>query len=312
MNAATEIPGWVHLSSGKVRDIYAPATPAVPGDDANGAEGAARGALAGRLLMVTSDRISAYDHILPTPVPDKGKVLTQLSTWWMTQMEDLVPNHLVSTDVPAQVRGRAVICRALDMVPVECVVRGYLTGSGIVEYRESGTVCGVTLPAGLTEASKLPEPIFTPAAKAELGSHDENVSLERVADMVGRELAERLRDLSLDLYSRAAEVAARRGVIIADTKFEFGLDPTTGDLVLGDEALTPDSSRFWPADEWVEGQVTPSFDKQYLRDWLTSPASGWDRSGDSEPPALPTAIVAATRGRYIEAFRRLTGTEPEL
>jgi len=302
MTATSEIPGWVHLSSGKVRDILAP-------------EGPRAGVAVEhphRLLMVTTDRISAYDHILPTPVPDKGKVLNQLSLWWMERLEDLVPNHVLSVDVPASVRGRAVICRALDMVPVECVVRGYLTGSGIVEYRESGAVCGVPLPGGLTEASRLSEPVFTPAAKAELGSHDENVSLDRVAGMVGRELAERLRDLSIALYSRAAGIASGRGVIIADTKFEFGLDPATGELVLGDEVLTPDSSRFWPADEWVEGRVTPSFDKQYVRDWLTSPASGWDRAGDVEPPALPEEVVAATRGRYIEAFRRLTGAEPEL
>lgn len=301
------LPGWVHLSSGKVRDIFVeehdPAT-AATGHDAPH-----------RLLMVTSDRISAYDHILPTPIPDKGKVLTQLSTWWMGQVADLVPNHLLTGAegrVPEAVVGRAVICRSLDMVPVECVVRGYLTGSGIVEYRERGSVCGVDLPAGLTEASRLPEPIFTPAAKAELGAHDENISFERTADLVGEDLAARLRDTSIALYQRAAEIAGARGVIIADTKFEFGLDPATGDLVLGDEALTPDSSRFWPADEWVEGQVTPSFDKQYVRDWLTSPASGWDRHGDAEPPALPDDVVEATRGRYIEAFRRLTGTEPQL
>lgn len=299
------LPGWVHLSSGKVRDIFTEEDPG--GEDTPGRPRV--------LLMVTSDRISAYDHILPTPIPDKGKVLTQLSTWWMGQVGDIVPNHLLAGAegrVPAGVEGRAVICRALDMVPIECVVRGYLTGSGIVEYREGGSVCGVELPGGLTEASRLPEPIFTPAAKAELGDHDENISFDRAAAMVGGDLARRLRDTSVALYRRAAGIAAERGVIIADTKFEFGLDPATGELVLGDEALTPDSSRFWPADEWVEGHVTPSFDKQYVRDWLTSPASGWDRHGDTEPPALPEEVVAATRGRYIEAFRRLTGAEPQL
>lgn len=304
------LPGWVHLSSGKVRDIYAEEDTGVGTATAAGAPSSAP-----RLLMVTSDRISAYDHILPTPIPDKGKVLTQLSTWWMGQVTNIVPNHLITGargEVPAGVAGRAVICRALDMVPIECVVRGYLTGSGIVEYRERGSVCGVALPGGLTEASRLPEPIFTPAAKAELGEHDENISAERAAEMVGGDLAARLRDTSIAIYRRAADIAAERGVIIADTKFEFGLDPATGDLVLGDEALTPDSSRFWPADEWVEGRVTPSFDKQYLRDWLTSPASGWDRGGDAEPPALPDEVVAATRERYIEAFRRLTGADPQL
>ena len=299
------LPGCVHLSSGKVRDIF--------GQDRSGADGAPLSPA--HLLMVTSDRISAYDHVLPTPIPDKGKVLTQLSTWWMGQVADIVANHLVTGvqgQVPPAVEGRAVICRALDMVPIECVVRGYLTGSGIVEYRQRGSVCGVELPEGLTEASPLPEPIFTPAAKAELGEHDENISFARAADMVGEDLAARLRDTSIALYRRAAQIAGERGVIIADTKFEFGLDPASGELVLGDEALTPDSSRFWPADEWVEGRITPSFDKQYVRDWLTSPASGWDRGGDTEPPALPEEVVAATRGRYIEAFRRLTGAEPQL
>lgn len=296
------IPGWVHLNSGKVRDIYAPEDTTITDE----------------LLMVTSDRISAYDFVMPTPIPDKGKILNQLAVWWMRQMEDIVPNHLAThpahadyaTDVPAEVAGRSVKCRRLNMVPIECVVRGYLTGSGLAEYRENGTVTGIELPEGLTEASRLEEPIFTPAAKAEMGDHDENIPFSRAVEMVGEELASKLRELSIAVYSRARDIAAQRGVILADTKFEFGIDPVTGEVVLADEILTPDSSRFWPADQWVEGQVTPSFDKQYLRDWLTSSASGWDKT--SEPPALPEDVVAATRERYLTAFRTLTGTEPIL
>lgn len=303
MTQATAIPGWVHLNSGKVRDIYAPDNPA----------------LSGELLMVTSDRISAYDFVMPTPIPDKGKILNQLAVWWMRQMEDIVPNHLArgpqgeadyATDVPAEVAGRAVKCRRLDMVPIECVVRGYLTGSGLVEYRENGTVTGIELPEGLTEASRLEEPIFTPAAKAELGEHDENIPFSRAVEMLGEELATTLRDLSIAVYSRARDIAAERGLILADTKFEFGIDTETGEVVLADEILTPDSSRYWPADQWVEGQVTPSFDKQYLRDWLVSDESGWDKA--SEPPALPEHVVANTRERYLTAFRTITGTEPTL
>ncbi len=296
--------GWVKVSSGKVRDIYAPVGQEVPD----------------RLLLVTSDRISAYDYILPTPIPGKGRILNQLAIWWMERLSEVVDNHLLSTafdpadplSVPAAVEGRAVVAKALDMIPIECVVRGYLTGSGLVEYEQSGTVCGIRLPDGLEEASRLEHAIFTPAAKAELGEHDENISFERAADMVGEELAARLRDTSIALYERARDIAAERGVIIADTKFEFGLDPATGALVLGDEILTPDSSRFWPADEWVPGRVTPSFDKQYVRDWLTSPESGWDRASGAQPPALPEEVVAATSARYVEAFTRLTGEEPQL
>lgn len=296
--------GWVKVSSGKVRDIYAPVGQEVPD----------------RLLLVTSDRISAYDCILPTPIPGKGRILNQLAIWWMERLSEVVDNHLLSTafdpadplSVPAAVEGRAVVAKALDMIPIECVVRGYLTGSGLVEYEQSGTVCGIRLPDGLEEASRLEHAIFTPAAKAELGEHDENISFERAADMVGEELAARLRDTSIALYERARDIAAERGVIIADTKFEFGLDPATGALVLGDEILTPDSSRFWPADEWVPGRVTPSFDKQYVRDWLTSPESGWDRASGAQPPALPEEVVAATSARYVEAFTRLTGEEPQL
>ena len=292
--AAPALPGWAHRSSGKVRDVYAPASD---------------GPWAGQdvLLVVASDRISAYDHVLPTPVPDKGRVLTSLSAWWFEQLADVVPNHLLSLDVPDVVAGRAMVCRRLDMLPVECVARGYLTGSGLAEYRRTRSVCGVPLPEGLVEASRLPEPIFTPAAKAELGDHDENIAFERVADMVGLETATSLRATTLALYSRAADVARERGIILADTKFELGAGPDGG-LVLGDEVLTPDSSRFWPADQWAPGTVTPSFDKQYVRDWLTSPASGWDRSGDREPPALPDDVVERTRARYLEAYERLTGT----
>ena len=292
------VPGWEHRSSGKVRDVYAPSS-----DGPWGGQDV--------LLVVASDRISAYDHILATPIPDKGKVLTALSAWWFEQLADVVPNHLVSLDVPAQVAGRAMICRRLEMYPVECVARGYLTGSGLVEYRQGRSVCGVALPEGLTEASRLPEPIFTPAAKAELGEHDENVTFERVVQMVGDSAATALRETTLALYSRAAEIARGRGIILADTKFELGTD-ADGDLVLGDEVLTPDSSRFWPADAWEPGRVTPSFDKQYVRDWLTSPASGWDRDGDQEPPALPDDVVERTRARYLEAYERLTGHPLEL
>lgn len=291
---APEVPGWTHLSSGKVRDVY---TPAADGPWAN----------QDVLLVVASDRISAYDHILSTPIPDKGKVLTALSAWWFEQLDGLVPNHLVSLDVPAEVAGRAMICRRLTMYPVECVARGYLTGSGLVEYRAGGSVCGVALPVGLTEASRLPRAIFTPAAKAELGDHDENVTFERVVEMIGDRPAAALRELTTDLYTRAAEIAAERGIIVADTKFEFGTD-ASGAIVLGDEVLTPDSSRFWPADQWVPGQVTPSFDKQYVRDWLTSAESAWDRHGDAEPPALPAEVVERTRERYLEAYERLTGS----
>ncbi|MCL3789474.1 phosphoribosylaminoimidazolesuccinocarboxamide synthase [Actinomyces sp. 187325] len=290
---APVLAGWTHVSSGKVRDVYAPDGGPWAGQDV--------------LLVVASDRVSAYDFVLSTPVPDKGKVLTALSAWWFEQLADVVENHMVSvTDVPAEVAGRAMVCRRLDMYPVECVARGYLTGSGLVEYQASRSVCGVSLPEGLVEASRLPQPVFTPAAKAELGDHDENVSFERVVEMVGEPTARALREVTLALYSRAAEVAHERGIILADTKLELGAG-ADGALVLGDEVLTPDSSRFWPADEWVEGRVTPSFDKQYVRDWLTGPASGWDRASGEAPPALPEQVVERTRERYLEAYERLTG-----
>lgn len=280
------IPGWKHVSSGKVRDLY------VSEVDEN------------RLLVVASDRISAYDFVLKSEIPDKGKVLTGLSAWWFKQLN--VDNHVLSLDVPEAVAGRAMICERLEMIPVECVARGYLTGSGLAEYRESGEVTGIKLPEGLTEASRLPEPIFTPAAKAELGDHDENIPFERVVEMIGEDVAAALRAATLKIYSQAAEIALERGITLADTKFEFGRR-ADGSLVLADEVLTPDSSRFWPADKWVEGEVTPSFDKQYVRDWLTSEESGWDRASGEEPPALPQEVIEKTRERYIEAFELITG-----
>ena len=290
-SAAPVLDGWRHVYSGKVRDLYEPEGAHPDGDV---------------VLVVASDRISAYDFVLDTPIPDKGVVLTQLSLWWFAQLEGLVANHVVSLDVPDAVRGRAMVCRRLEMFPVECVARGYLTGSGLVEYRAGQAVCGVPLPAGLVDGSRLPEPIFTPATKAELGDHDENVDLATVAATIGADDAERLRTLTLEVYSRAEHLARERGVILADTKLEFGRD-AAGQIVLGDEVLTPDSSRFWPADSWEPGGPQPSFDKQFVRDWLTSPASGWDRHGSTPPPPLPAEVVERTRERYLEAFERLTG-----
>ena len=277
-----------HLASGKVRELYEV-------DDE-------------LLLMVASDRISAYDHVLPNPIPDKGRVLTAMSVFWFELLADLVPSHLVSVDdprIPDAVRGRAMLVRRLDMLPVECVARGYLTGSGLLDYRATGAVCGIALPAGLVEASRLPEPIFTPATKADLGEHDENVTFDAVVATVGADRAGQLRSLTLALYSRAVAHAATRGLLLADTKVEFG---TRGDaMVLGDEVLTPDSSRFWPADGYAPGHPQPSFDKQFVRDWLTSADSGWDRASDTPPPALPDDVVAATRRRYIDAYERISG-----
>jgi phosphoribosylaminoimidazole-succinocarboxamide synthase len=287
---APAIPGAEHLHSGKVRDLYR----------------LTGGEHAGRLLMVASDRISAYDHVLDTTIPDKGAILTRMSLWWFDQLADLVPNHVVSTDVPEQVKGRAVICEELAMYPVECVARGYLTGSGLLDYRASGEVCGIALPEGLEDGSRLPEPLFTPATKAELGDHDENVSYDAVVATVGAEVAAHLRDLTLAVYARAESIARERGIILADTKFEFGSRPE-GTLVLADEVLTPDSSRFWPADDWQPGRTQASYDKQIVRNWLTSPQSGWDRSSGEAPPSLPDEVVARTRARYIEAYELLTG-----
>ena len=281
-----DIPGASHLHSGKVRDLYR-------------LDG-------GNLLMVASDRISAYDFMLSPGIPDKGEILTRMSLWWFDQLEDIVPNHVISTDVPERVRGRALICENLEMFPVECVARGYLTGSGLLDYNATGEVCGVPLPAGLVDGSKLPEPIFTPATKAELGDHDENVSYEAVVETVGAEHAAAVRDLTLQVYNRAETIARRQGIILADTKLEFGLR-ADGTIVLGDEVLTPDSSRFWPADSYQVGRTQESYDKQFVRNWLTSPASGWDRHGNKQPPSLPDEIVQKTRERYVQAYEQLTG-----
>lgn len=292
-----EVPGLQHLHTGKVRDLYRNER--------------------GELVMVASDRMSAYDWVLPTEIPEKGKILTQLSLWWFDLLADLVPNHILSTDLPpgapADWEGRTLVCRSLRMVPVECVARGYLTGSGLAEYRETSTVCGIALPDGLTDGSELPTPIFTPATKAAVGEHDENVAYEKVAHRIGAEPAAQLRQATLAIYNRAREIARTRGIILADTKFEFGYAEATlgaegAEPVLADEVLTPDSSRFWPVDQWRPGRSQPSFDKQYVRDWLTSPASGWDRTGEQPPPPLPAEVVERTRAKYVEAYELLTGT----
>lgn len=272
-------------SSGKVREIY----------EAGEQE----------LVMVASDRISAFDVILPEPIPDKGRVLTQMSIFWFETTGQIVPNHFLSEDVPEEVAGRAIRCKRLEMYPVECVVRGYITGSGWKEYRESGSVCGIELPSGLRESDQLPEPIFTPATKAEIGDHDENVDFERAAEIVGsRPLMEELRRISIELYEHARMHAHERGIILADTKFEFGASPGA-EVVLGDEVLTPDSSRFWPADEYEPGRGQASFDKQYVRDYLNE--QGWDHSPPAPP--LPTEVIAGTTARYREAYERITGRE---
>ena len=283
-----ELSSYNHRSAGKVREIYEidPET----------------------LLLLVSDRISAFDHILETPIPDKGRVLTAMSVFFFDEID--FPNHMAGPAdderIPEECLGRALVCKKLDMLPFECVARGYLTGSGLVEYKENGTVCGIELPEGLVEGSKLPEPIFTPATKAELGEHDENVSFDAVVESLGQKRAEELRDATLRIYSQAAELAAKRGIILADTKFEFGLD-SDGNLVLADEVLTPDSSRYWPADSYQEGSVNPSFDKQYVRNWLTCSKSGWKKGEGTPPPALPGSVVEAPRERYVEAYERLSG-----
>jgi phosphoribosylaminoimidazole-succinocarboxamide synthase len=283
---APVIEGATHLHSGKVRDLYE-----LPD---------------GRLLMVASDRISAFDFILETPIPDKGEILTRMSLWWFDQLAGLVPHHVLSTNVPAEVAGRAVICERLDMYPVECVVRGYLTGTGLLDYRATGEVCGIPLPDGLLDGSRLPEPIFTPAAKAAMGDHDENVSYDAVVGTAGADTAAQLRSLTLAVYARAEEIARGRGIILADTKLEFGARPD-GTMVLADEVLTPDSSRFWPAGDWQPGRAQPSYDKQIVRNWLLSPESGWDRASGEAPPPLPDEIVELTRSRYLDAYQTLTG-----
>jgi phosphoribosylaminoimidazole-succinocarboxamide synthase len=277
---------FTHLHSGKVRDLYE--------------------APDGRLLMVASDRISAFDFVLPTAIPDKGRILTQLSLWWFERLEDIVPNHVLSTDVPAEFAGRALLCQRLEMYPVECVARGYLAGSGLADYLATGSICGVPLPAGLVDGAELPEPVFTPATKAALGEHDENVSYDEVAATVGADVAAELRRITLEVYARARDIAGKRGIVVADTKLELGRD-AEGRMVLGDEVLTPDSSRFWPAEQWQPGRAQPSYDKQFVRDWLTSAESGWDRTSGESPPPLPDDVVERTRAKYIDAFERLTG-----
>jgi phosphoribosylaminoimidazole-succinocarboxamide synthase len=276
-----------HIYSGKVRELY-------QADD-------------GVLLLVATDRISAFDYVLATPIPDKGRILTRLSLWWFERLADLVPSHLVEAAIPAQFAGRAMACRPLRMVPAECVARGYLAGSGLADYRRDQMVGGVALPPGLTDGSALPEPLFDPDTKAPPGQHDQNLSLAGLTELVGTDTAAQLARITLAVYRRGAEIAAARGIIVADTKIELGFDEE-GTLRLADEVLTPDSSRFWPADRWRPGQSQPSFDKQYVRDWLTSPESGWDRSGGEPPPPLPGHVVERTRDRYIAAYERITGT----
>ena len=277
-----------HLASGKVRELYRI-------DD-------------GHLLFVATDRISAFDYILDTVIPDKGRILTAMSVFFFGLVD--APNHLAGPPddprIPAEVIGRALVVRRLDMMPVECIARGYLTGSGLLDYQRTGAVCGIELPPGMVEASKFVEPLFTPATKAEFGAHDENISFERTAELVGQSRAEQMRDLTLTTYRQAADYTLSKGIIIADTKFEFGSD-ADGRLVLADEVFTPDSSRYWPADTYAEGSVQPSFDKQFVRNWLTGPESGWDRTGSQPPPPLPAEIVDATRARYIEAYERISG-----
>ena len=281
---------FTHVYSGKVRDLYE--------------------APDGKLLFVASDRISAFDWVLPSLIPDKGRILTALSLWWFEQFDDIVPNHVVSTNVPQGVKGRATYCERLDMFPVECVARGYLTGSGLIDYKNSGSICGVGLPPGLIDGSRLPKPIFTPATKAAIGEHDENVTFDQVITTIGQEEAQQLRRITMKVYETAAEIAQERGIILADTKFEFGLGikgANSDAIVLADEVLTPDSSRFWPADQWIPGQAQPSYDKQFVRDWLSSAQSGWDKNSGEAPPELPEEIIAKTRDRYIQAYEALTG-----
>lgn len=289
--APVDLPGYAHVYSGKVRDLYAPLDASgTPRDD--------------QLLLVASDRLSAFDFILETPIPDKGAVLTQLSLWWFEQLADLVPNHVVSTDVPTEVAGRAVLVRRLEMLPVECVARAYLTGGGLREYQADGHVSGVRLPDGLVDGSRLPEPIFTPSTKAPVGEHDQPMSYAEVVAAVGERTAQRASDLTTRILARGNEIAGERGILIADTKVEFGIE---GDeLVLADEVLTPDSSRFWPADQWEPGHTQPSFDKEYVREWLISPASGWDKASGEAPPPLPDDVLDRTRAKYVEAYERLT------
>ncbi|CAN5152569.1 phosphoribosylaminoimidazolesuccinocarboxamide synthase [soil metagenome] len=281
-----ELDGWEHVYSGKVRDLYS--SPARPGV----------------VLMVASDRVSAFDHVLQPGIPGKGELLTRLSLWWFGRLGD-IPNHLAEGSVPAAVEGRAMLAKSLEMYPIECVVRGYLSGSGWAEYRETQEICGVKLPAGLQDGDRLPEPIYTPAWKAPMGEHDENITFERTVELVGLEIATALRDASLRVFAKASAIAEQRGVILADTKFEFGADPVTGELTLADEVLTSDSSRYWDAAEYATGRRGISFDKQIVRDWL---AAHWDKTG--MPPELPAEIVEQTAARYRELVERLTDQTP--
>jgi phosphoribosylaminoimidazole-succinocarboxamide synthase len=294
-----DLPGWKHVYSGKVRDLYEPADDSIV--NRVGQE---------CVLVVASDRISAFDNVLASEIPDKGRILTQLSLWWFDQLD--VEHHVLASTVedgvPAAVEGRAMICKKLDMFPVECIARGYLTGTGLQEYRASGTVCSIPLPEGLVDGSRLEQAIFTPSAKAEVGEHDENITYDAVVAMVGDDIAARLSGLTLQIYTTAEAIARERGIILADTKVEFGYDAVSGSITLGDEVLTPDSSRFWDAATYQPGRAQPSYDKQYVRDWLTSAESGWDRSSDVAPPALPEEVIARTRSRYVEAYEKLTGT----
>ena len=290
---ALELPGYAHVHSGKVRDLYAPL-----GDDGRPSED--------ELLLVASDRISAFDFVLDSPIPDKGVILTRMSLWWFDQLSDLVPNHVVSADVPDAVAGRAVLVRRLSMLPVECVARAYLTGGGWREYQAGRTVSGISLPEGLRDGDRFEVPLFTPSTKAPHGEHDEPMAFADVEAALGSDLAATVRDLTVAILARGNAIAAERGILIADTKVEFGLDGD-GRVLLADEVLTPDSSRFWPADQWEPGHPQPSYDKEFVREWLTSPASGWDRSSGEAPPPLPEDVVERTRAKYLEAFERLTG-----
>jgi phosphoribosylaminoimidazole-succinocarboxamide synthase len=290
-----ELPeGYEHVYSGKVRDIYRNTQ--------------------GRFLIITSDRISAYDWILPTEIPDKGRILNGISQWWFSQLEGLVHNHISSTKVPKSVQGRAVVCEPLEMFPTECVVRGYLAGSGYSDYVRERKICGQGLPPGLKDGALLPKPLFTPATKAAVGEHDINITYDELIVDLGQEEAQELKRLSLSIYEYAAEKVSRRGLILADTKFEFGIalgGKYKGQIVLGDEVLTPDSSRYWEADSWNPGGPQPSFDKQFVRDWLTSPESGWNKDSGEAPPELPQEVVEKTREKYVEAYERITGEKFE-
>ena len=296
LTEAPQLPGWDHIVSGKVRELYVPA-----GTDPTSAT---------EVLVVATDRISAYDHSLQPGIPDKGRLLTGISQFWFEQLADLVPHHVLSgTDVPEAVAGRALRCRGLDMVALECIARGHLTGSGLADYRAGGSVGGHVLPSGLVEASRLDPAIFTPSTTAEAGEHDENITVAQARELLGEELTDELQSLTLAVFERARRIAGERGLILADTKLEFGHSRVDGTLMLGDEVLTPDSSRFWSADTYTPGRTPPSLDKQFVRDWLTSSASGWDKGSNAPPPELPAEVVEQTRARYVEAYERLTGRQ---